>query len=54
MCSFFLLKFIREKNEIKNREKLKYLKKKFKYNNIFLFFWVFYLLYVYIVIIDVL
>lgn len=37
MCSFLLPKLTREKNETKNREKLKHLKKKSKYNNIFFF-----------------
>lgn len=38
MCSFLLPKLTREKNETKNREKLKHLKKKSKYNNIFFSF----------------
>lgn len=54
MCSFLLPKLTREKNETKNREKLKHLKKKSKYNNIFLPFWAFYLPYVHIVTTDVL
>lgn len=37
MCSFLLPKLTREKNETKNREKLKHLKKKSKYNNNFFF-----------------
>lgn len=54
MCSFLLPKLTREKNETKNREKLKHLKKKSKFNNISFPFWAFYLPYVHIVTTDVL
>lgn len=54
MCSFLLPKLTREKNEKKNWEKLKHLKKKSKFNNIFFPFWASYLPYVHIVTTDVL
>lgn len=55
MCRFLLPKLTREKNETKNREKFKHLKKKSKYNNNFFFpFWAFYLPYVHIVTTDIL
>lgn len=54
MCSFLLPKLTREKNETKNREKLKHLKKNLSTIIFFFPFWAFYLPYVHIVTTDVL